>query len=363
MNKPACAKNRISGEREKLTSTKDGDDDEKSDDSHKQIVVVNRTIKSKIFLDSSKGKKEEKKCTSYVRNAKGPVSKLEKKKNGNPCGDAPLTQIIKRDDNNNNNKTGNFIKAAFTSSQFRGLQGGHSTVIPKHQKFVQRSEQKNHIGGSPNEKRECVDHDFFNELTNSTCVKNKESINDNVCDDPSRATSHEATKEMDLHNGNKKKVGKLGRDTHFNKVNEETEVDYLPPCHRGKYPLEERSSHSSQHNKVEYPWADDPPLRGANPSVHFALASEEEDAFTAHPNDEATSPVIKYDQFELYEIDREIEKITEEENKIQEKLIYLTNQELDLVIKMKQMRGARMLSQKEGQTVEWDRVSHNADKG
>ncbi|EUD65602.1 hypothetical protein C922_04108 [Plasmodium inui San Antonio 1] len=365
MNKSKCFKNGISSERAKLTCAKDGDDDEKSDDSDKQIVVVNGTIKSKIFLDSSKAEKGDKNCTSYARNVKAPVSKLAKKKNANPCGDAPLAQIIRRD---NNNKTGNFIKTAFTSSQFRGLQSGHSTSTPKHQKFVHKSEQKNHIGGPPNGKRECADHGFFNELMNSTCVNKAEAIDHTVCGDPSGGASNQATHKRDLYDGNKKKVGKMWKDTNFDKVNEEAGLDYLPPYYERKYPLEERPSHSTQHNRVQYPGEDDSPLRRANRGVQFALVGEEgeraeEDAFTCHQHDEASSPVIKYDQFELYEIDNEIEKITEEENKIQEKLIYLSNQELDIAIKVKQMRAARLLSQKKGQPVEWDRGCHNVDKG
>ncbi|GAB66422.1 hypothetical protein PCYB_092080 [Plasmodium cynomolgi strain B] len=384
MNKSKFVKNGISSEREKLTSTKEGDDDEKSDDSDKQIVVVNRTIKSKIFLDSSKSEKGDRNCTSYARNAKGPVSKVAKKKNASPCGDAPLAQIIKRDNNNNKKKSNSNDNNQNNNNNKRGLQGDHSTATPKHQKFVHKSEQKKHIGGPPYGKRECADHGFFNELINSTCVNNAEAINDKLCGDLSVGASNEATHERDLYDWNKKKVGKIGKDIHLDKEYEEADLDYLPPYHERKYPLEEPSSHSAQNNKVGYPWEDNPPLRGANPSVHFALVGEEgeaegereerekgeegeaedaEGAFTCHSNDEATSPVIKYDQFELYEIDREIEKITEEENNIQEKLIYLANQELDIVIKMKQMRAARLLSQTDGQPVEWDRGSHNADKG
>ncbi|KJP86133.1 hypothetical protein AK88_04256 [Plasmodium fragile] len=371
MNKPKCVKNGISSERDKVTSAKDGDDDENSDDSDKQIVVVNRSIKSKIFLDSSKPEKGDNNCTTYARNAKGPISKVATKKKANSCGDAPLTQIIKKDNNSNNNKTGNLIKIAFTSSQFRVVQSGHSTATPKHQKIVHKCKQKNNIRGSPHGKRECVDHGFFNELMHSTCVNKTEAINDTVRGYPSGGASNEATHERDLYDAKMKTVGKIGKDTHFDNVNEETHLDYLPPYHERMYPLQERQGHSAQHNKVEYhPWVGDTPHAAANPSAHFSLVGEEveeqgeeEDASMCYPNDEATSPVIKYDQFELYEIDRELEKITEEENNIQEKLIYLANQELDIVIKMKQMRAARLLSQKDGQSVEWDRSSHNADKG
>ncbi|CAI7720429.1 hypothetical protein PVIIG_04382 [Plasmodium vivax India VII] len=377
MNKPKSLKNGMSSEREKLASAKEGDDDEKSDDSDKQIVVVNRSIKSKIFLESGKAEKGEKNCTSNARSARGLLSKAAKK-SATICGDAPLAQIIRRDNNNNNNKTGNFSKAALASSQFRGLQGAHTTATPKQQKLVHKSEQKNHIGGPPSGKRECEDYGFFNELMKSTCVNNTEGINHAVRGGISGGEPNEATHGRDLHAGKKEKIGKIGKigkDAHFDKANEEGHSEYLPPYDERRHPFEERPSHSSQHNTVEHPWGDDPPLGGANPSVHFAQVGEgggEEEgngdgggnAFTCRPaSPSATSPVIKYDQFELHEIDRELEKITEEENKIQEKLIYLANQELDIAIKMKQLRAARLLSQKEGQPVEGDRGSHNADKG
>ncbi|GAW80916.1 hypothetical protein, conserved [Plasmodium gonderi] len=376
-------KNGISREDEELNSSREEDDDEKSDDSDKQIVVVNRKIKSKIFLDSNRGRKSD---MSNERSVNQTNSTTSKKKDTHICDNSLLVQIIKR----NNFKTGGggtLLKKAYnTSSQFKEtekyIRRGDSKIIFKYEKFINKSEQKctslvdqnerskknseniDKVDNTyeKNEKRECVDHKFFKEIVKSTCVNNAQVINDIESINANEEDNNQIIESSVECNNNKTRMSKMEKSIHFNQVHQDDNSRHFPHYNKMQIPLKKQSKHYTQHkeeekndwisqgtNEMEY-HAGENLLNETSLSSHIRMDDEKEKKkkkISIEQNEDMNSHIIKYDEFELYELEKELEKITDEENNIQEKLIYLSNQELDIIIKMKQLKAANHFVQKE----------------
>ncbi|SBT35063.1 conserved Plasmodium protein, unknown function [Plasmodium ovale wallikeri] len=390
MSKTHYTKNGNPNERRKPSYPKEEEDLEKSDDSDKQILVVNRMIKSKIFLDSSQSSKNN------VNN------RIIKRKNTNISHNA-AEKIIQ----NRKTQTGILMKNTLTSSQIKNaekeMHKSHTALTTKNNKIMIKSEKKDNIKMVQNVRKKNnsenkaerdknsetnilrsekqhnsigMESNFFTEIINSICVDS--SSNTDAC-----VPTHAITTERD--NSPTRAVGgkiidqrgsgtytqAMNKIQHLSKINQNYDPIYpnshdtgnqMAPMKYGNSCEETYTENYScenvikQSNHLDYTVDEQMEERNSHLDNNYIYEfnqnnnsyDKKEDTYVRELNEEATS-VIKYGEFELYEINEELEKIIEEENSIQEQLIYLTNKELDIDLKIKQKKHRKIIAEKDGQ--------------
>ncbi|SBS83479.1 conserved Plasmodium protein, unknown function [Plasmodium ovale] len=395
MSKTHYTKNGNANERKKPSYSKEEEDLEKSDDSDKQILVVNRMIKSKIFLDSSQSSKNN------VNN------RIIKRKNTNISHNA-AEKIIQ----NRKTQTGILMKSTLTSSQIKNaekeMQRSHTSLTTKNNKIMNKSEKKDNIKMVQNVRKKNnsenkaemdrnsetnilrsekhhnsigMESNFFAEIINSICVDS--SSNTDAC-----VPKYAITTEWDnaptgamgskiinqRGSGSYKKV--MNKIQHLSKINQNYGPTYPYSHDTGNQMIAMKYGNSCEETYTEnyscenvikqsnhlgntvdeqmdgrISHLDNDYIYEFNQNNHSY--DKKEDTYVREPNEDTTS-VIKYGEFELYEINEELEKIIEEENSIQEQLIYLTNKELDIDLKIKQKKHRKIVAEKDGQKTKGD---------
>ncbi|CXI44969.1 conserved Plasmodium protein, unknown function [Plasmodium berghei] len=311
MKNSSCNKNKKTNERQKvLDFSNDPNEFEKSSNSDKEISVVNRTIKSKIFLSLDNDIKNNNKNST------------SKNKYGNNCPKLVQGSI---------QKTKKFDEAEFTEK---------NKVLPSLNQlssslYLTKKNEKSFI---PKNNTIISEYEILDTIkkADDNCLEAKCSIYE--------------TKSI-----------RIKKETYRHKNNAELENNENNTHHKldnsiSQSKIDEYSNGSDENFTENYSYNN---LTENNNNYYYSLKNynifhqsndnnyiysiNKNCVFKKEPNSDTNSEVIKYGKFELDEINKELEKIIEEENDIHEKLIYLTNKELDITLKLKQKNNKQNL--------------------
>ncbi|KEG02081.1 conserved Plasmodium protein, unknown function [Plasmodium vinckei vinckei] len=285
MKNSSYNKNTKTNERQKaLDFPNDLNELEKSSDSDKDILVVNRTIKSKIFLSLDKDIKN---------NSKNNTSK-NKYRNNFPKLIQGSTQKAKKIDVAEFTKNNKALPSSNELTSSLDLtKKNEKSFISKNNTIINESEILDTI---KKEDGNCLKEKCSLYETKSIGIKNKMYRHKN---------------SVELNHSENNTHHKLDNSISQPKINE---------YNNG---FDEKFTENYSYIN----------LTQNNSNCYYSLKNYS----TLHQtNDNTNSETIKYGAFELDEINKELEKIIEEENDIHEKLIYLTNKELDITLKAKQ---------------------------
>ncbi|CDU18123.1 conserved Plasmodium protein, unknown function [Plasmodium yoelii] len=311
MKNSSCNKNKKTNERQKvLDFPNDPNEFEKSSDSDKEISVVNRTIKSKIFMSLDKDIKN---------NNKNSTSKNKYGNNSPKLIQGSIQKAKKIDEAEFTEKNKTLPSSNKLSSSLYLAKKSEKSFIPKKNTIINESGILDTIKKSDDN---CLESKCNIYETKSIGIKKETYRHKNNGElEYSENNAHHkldnsiSQSKIDEYNN--------GSDEHFtenysyNNLTENNNSYY--------YPLKDyKISHQSNDNNYIY-------------SINKNCVLKNE------PNNDTNSEVIKYGKFELDEINKELEKIIEEENDIHEKLIYLTNKELDITLKVKQKNNEKNL--------------------
>ncbi|CAD2091406.1 conserved Plasmodium protein, unknown function [Plasmodium vinckei lentum] len=303
MKNSSCNKNTKTNERQKaLDFPNDLNELEKSSDSDKEIFVVNRTIKSKIFLSLDKDIKN---------NSKNNTSK-NKYGNNFPKLAQGSTQKAKKFDvaefakNNKALPPSNELTSSLDLTK-----KNEKPFISKNNTIINESE----ILDTIKKEDDCLKEKCNLYETKSIGIKNK-------------TYRHKNSVELN-HSGNNTRH-KLDNSISQPKINEYSNVFDENFTENYSY-----INLTQNNSNCYYPLKNYSTLHRSNDN-NYIYSINKNCVFKNEPNDDNNSEIIKYGEFELDEINKELEKIIEEENDIHEKLIYLTNKELDITLKVKQ---------------------------
>ncbi|SCM20844.1 conserved Plasmodium protein, unknown function [Plasmodium chabaudi adami] len=304
MKNSSCNKNTKTNERQKvLDFPNDPNELEKSSDSDKEILVVNRTIKSKIFLSLDKDIKN---------NSKNNTSK-NKYGNNFPKLVQGSTQKAKK-----------FDEAEFT--------------------------KKNKVLGSSNELTASLDLTKKNEkpfISKNNTIINESEILDTIKKEDGNCLKEKCslyeTKSIGIKNKtyrhkNNVELNHSGNNAHHkldNSISQPKINEYNNGFDENFTENYSYSNLTQNNNNCYYSLKSYNMLHQPNDN-NYIYSVNKNCVFKNDSNNDPNSEIIKYGNFELDEINKELEKIIEEENDIHEKLIYLTNKELDITLKAKQ---------------------------
>ncbi|SOV77999.1 conserved Plasmodium protein, unknown function [Plasmodium sp. gorilla clade G3] len=312
---------------------------EKSQDSDDEIMVVNRKIKSKIYLTSDEKKKNEVKNNHQVKkmhtnmfqsndNINNKSTNFRSIKNMSsfhvPNKDYKLNKnitsiIMDQKDKNNMNKSSkkkHENKTAFENIMKKGINKLESddNKVDIYEQNVERKENglnNNEIYISDDIKKEVVKNNHNNNCSGDDNInenKNKNSNNNNYYTSYGEIINHENVKCG--QNNCIKEVNEQKQNNFY--YNSETNID-------DSYTLKDNISTNKDNSYINT----------------------------------QSSSLIKFDDFAIEEINKELEKLIEEENDIQEKLIYLTDKELDITIKLKNIKHKKNIQETENKKKEY----------
>ncbi|SBT71244.1 conserved Plasmodium protein, unknown function [Plasmodium malariae] len=374
---------------------------EKSDDSDKHIMVVNRKIKSQIFFEphNKKNIKDmnnkmiiKKKKTNichepigdFKHNKSKQIGNMLTKNTSNPSNFKNAEKVLQKSStslivkqNKIMNKSGinDNIKMEENIRNKNNLQNN----VEAHDK-----QENDTIGKKTDESDKCMDLHFSSEIMNSTCanycILETNAIADAHSDkikyrDPNDMTEGKIIGDKDDNSHYNKEINKIQNHNRAKQIDNSNDFcsyeiasqHVLQECKKTRREIceevceevydkehEEWYAYTNvikQHNHYHYDYIDE---KVEEKRFHMNnnyiykknknnyVDREKEYTFINKTN-ENTDSVIKYEEFELDEINKELEQIVEEENRIQEKLIYLSNKEK---IKAIQITGNHMKKKK-----------------
>ncbi|KYN98784.1 hypothetical protein PGSY75_1114600 [Plasmodium gaboni] len=315
---------------------------EKSQDSDDEIMVVNRKIKSKIYLTPDKKKKNEVKNNHQVKKM--------------------YTNIFQSNDNINNKGTN--LRSIKNMSSFHAhnkdnkLNKNVTSIImdQKDKNDMNKSSKKKHSNKTTFEnimKKEINKLEYDNKKVD-ICEQNVEK-KENELNNNKIYISDDIKKEVVKNNHNNNYSGDHNIINEIKNKNIKNNINDYNTSY-GEI-INEENVKCGQNNSTKY----------VNEQNHnnFYYNSEKnkDDSYTLNDNISTnednsyiniqSSSLIKFDDFALEEINKELEKIIEEENDIQEKLIYLTDKELDITIKLKNIKHKKNIQEIENKKKEY----------
>ncbi|EWC75986.1 hypothetical protein C923_03332 [Plasmodium falciparum UGT5.1] len=311
---------------------------EKSQDSDDEIMVVNRKIKSKIYLTPDKKKKNEVKNNHEIKkmytnntfqsndnmHSKGTnirsiknlssihVHNKDYKLNKN------VTSIIMdqkdKNDINRSSKKKHENKTAFESIMKKGI-----NTLESNEKKVDIYEQNVETKENESSNNEIYISDDIKKEVHKNNHNNNYSRDDNINQNKSNNNKNYYTSYGEIiHDENVK----CGQNNNTKDVNEQKKKNFY---------------YNSETNKDD------------SYTLNHNISTIKDNNYI----NTQSSSLIKFDDFALEEINKELEKLIEEENDIQEKLIYLTDKELDITIKLKNIKHKKNIQEIENKKKEY----------
>ncbi|CRG96196.1 conserved Plasmodium protein, unknown function [Plasmodium gallinaceum] len=337
------------------------DEYDKSEDSDKEIMVINRMLKSKIFLQSNNNNNNNyinKKIIKRSTNIYNTKENFDKnKQNANKLKKSLNFQSKKIENEFHENLSlkdkQNCIKKLEKINIKKKKETENKDLNKNENKFKGNEKSENDKCDKLNSFKEMesiskINDNCINHNNAKNCITNKsfEKTNDKIIDQQNNCNNNEKGVNKNLYkideNNNfnnsysyDKIVEGLGYD--YKKKKEENNIEstsYINIKQNNDYCIEENIEEKDYYLNKNYIYES---------SKCIYLQKKNNNIIINEDN----SSVIKYDEFELEEINNELERIIEEENYIQEQILHLTDKELELAIKIKKSQHSKKLLEKE----------------
>ncbi|CRH00016.1 conserved Plasmodium protein, unknown function [Plasmodium relictum] len=345
-----------------------------SEDSDKEIMVINRMLKSKIFFQSNNNnnnmnRKIIKKSTS-ICNTK---EKFDKNKQN--------TYKLRKSLNNQFKKVENELyrntTLKYEQNSFKKLEKINFKKVTENTKKKNKIEKnsdlnKNEYKIKGNEKSEidkCDNLYMDTELVSKIEINNKcmnhNNVKNNITNNSFDKMEDRTIKQHNNCNNNEKEIGE-----NIYKINQNNNFNYSYSYDITKKNLENNYMGKNEENNVE-----NSSDKNIEQNINCCIEGNIEEKYYHLNNsniyesnkntclqnkneniliNEVDSSMIKYDEFELEEINKELEGIIEEENNIQEQIIHLTNKELDIAIQIRKIKHNQIFMEKENEKKEYE---------
>ncbi|SPJ10896.1 conserved Plasmodium protein, unknown function [Plasmodium sp. DRC-Itaito] len=310
---------------------------EKSQDSDDEIMVVNRKIKSKIYLTPDKKKKNEIKNNHQVKKMYTNTFQSNdniNNKGTNICSIKNMSsfRIHNKDYKLNKNATSNIMDQTDKNDMNRSGKKKHEN------KTAFESVMKKGINKLESDEKKVDIYEQNVEIKENELNNNEIYISDDI--------KKEAVKNN--RNNNYSRDDNINENKSSNNKNYYTSYGEIIYDENVKCGQNNTTKHVNEQKHNNY---------------YYNSEANKDDSYTLNDNisiikdnsyiNTQNSSLIKFDDFALEEINKELEKLIEEENNIQEKLIYLTDKELDITIKLKNIKHKKNIQEIENKKKEY----------
>lgn len=304
------------------------------EDSDQEIMVVNRTLKSLIFTGSGIDKTNSNNCGN-VKGRKTSVNsknnKIENKRDS--CNNQSINNIFKKILPNNTRKSNvdsGIAKQPILEKKKTEIK---ITNVPTVQKSSKKQitvndkisvKNKDEIKKSQLGKRKEILGSYNNKYSDVKELKEK-TVEEKLNEEPNEESYNV---NDSIRSSSSSSTSNISEEpnVNLNYINKEKNTTYEQTEYNQNMPkLEDHTGLCEKHTNT------------------FKI--EEEYSFRRY---DSTS-VIKYDDFELNEINEELNKIIEEERIIQEQILRLTDRELELLMQRNKKRNQKKIRERQKQ--------------